>query len=389
MREFTDGSTAIVRGALDAGCTFFAGYPITPASPILMQIMKELPKVGGVAVMGEDEIASIGMCIGATLAGRRAMTATSGPGLSLYSENLGLAIIGEVPLVVVDVQRLGPATGGATTVGQGDVQFVRWGTAGGYPIIALAPSSVVECYALTRRAFDLAERFRCPVFLVTDKELNMTTTTVEVADYPAPPVRERAVLEGGVPPYRYLPADGVSPLAQYGGEGLVRFTGSTHDERAIITKAPATVGRLNEHLRAKIEEHRDEIELVVADLDAGADTLFLSYGSTAGAMREAVTNLRAAGHAVSALTIQSLWPVPETAIAAALTGVRRVIVAELNHGQYRREIERLAGSVQVEGLHRVDGESIPPAAFEAAWRGGTAALPAAAAAPRTPAEVAR
>ena len=153
MRELTDGSTAIVRGALDSGCDFFAGYPITPASPILMSMLRELPKVGGVAIQAEDEIASIGMCIGAVLSGSRAMTATSGPGLSLYSENLGLAIMGEVPLVIVDVQRLGPATGGATTVGQGDAQFARWGTAGGWPIIALAPSSLADCYTLTRRAF--------------------------------------------------------------------------------------------------------------------------------------------------------------------------------------------------------------------------------------------
>ena len=367
MREFTDGSTAIVRGALDAGCNFFAGYPITPASPILMQMLRELPKVGGVGVQGEDEIASIGMCIGATLAGSRAMTATSGPGLSLYSENIGLAIIGEVPLVIVDVQRLGPATGGATTVGQGDVQFVRWGTAGGYPILALAPSSVSECYALTRRAFDLAERFRCPVFLLTDKELNMTTTTVEVDRYEKPAVRERSVLGEYGPPYRYLPAGEVPPIAQYGGAGLVRFTGSTHDERAMITKTPEKVAQLNEHLRAKIEDHLDEIELVVADLQPGARTLLVSFGITAGAMREAVTRLRSAGKAVSALTVQSLWPVPERAIRQALQGVARVVVAELNHGQYRREIDRLARGLQVVGLNRVDGEMISPEAFEEAW----------------------
>ncbi len=368
MREFTDGSTAIVRGALDAGCTFFAGYPITPASPILMQMMRELPKASGVAVQGEDEISSIGMCIGATLAGARAMTATSGPGISLYSENIGLAIIGEVPLVIVDVQRLGPATGGATTVGQGDVQFVRWGTAGGYPIIALAPSSVAECYALTRRAFDLAERFRCPVFLLTDKELNMTTNTVDVSAYEKPDVRERSVLPATEPPYRYVPAADVPPLAQYGGDGLVRFTGSTHDERAIITKAPAKVAQLNEHLRAKIEDYADAIAFVVADLQLGATTLFVSYGVTAGAMREAVVSLRAAGDEVSSLTLQSLWPVPERAIRAALTGITRVVVAELNHGQYRREIERLAGGTEVVGLHRVDGELISPESFQEAVR---------------------
>jgi 2-oxoglutarate ferredoxin oxidoreductase subunit alpha len=375
MREFTDGSTAIVRGALDAGCTFFAGYPITPASPILMQILRELPKVGGVAIQAEDEIASIGMCIGATLAGARALTATSGPGLSLYSENIGLAIMGEVPLVIVDVQRLGPATGGATSVGQGDVQFVRWGTGGGYPVIALAPSSVPECYSLTRRAFDLAERFRCPVFLLTDKELDMTSVTVDVESWEKPPVRARALLAtpdagpfANPPPYRYEPADAVPPMAQYGGETLVRFTGSTHDERALITKAPNKVGALNEHLRAKIEEHADEIELVRKDCEAGASTLLVSYGVTAGAMREAVRTLRGAGRKVSALTLQSLWPVPEQALLDALQHVDHVVVAELNHGQYRREIERMAPGMEVCGLNRVDGELITPEQFVEAVR---------------------
>ena len=375
MREFTDGSTAIVRGALDAGCSFFAGYPITPASPILMQILRELPKSGGVAIQAEDEIASIGMCIGAAVAGSRAMTATSGPGISLYSENIGLAIMGEVPLVIVDVQRLGPATGGATTVGQGDVQFVRWGTGGGFPVIALAPSSVQECYSLTRRAFDLAERFRCPVFLLTDKELDMTTISVDVESYERPHVRAREVLVGAETgplaspaPYRYEPADAVPPMAQYGGETLVRFTGSTHDERALITKAPGKVAALNEHLRAKIEEHTDEIELVRADFEEGAETLLVSFGVTAGAMREAVRMLRAQGRKVSALTLQSLWPVPERALLDALGRVEHVVVAELNHGQYRREIERLAPGMEIVGLNRVDGELLTPEQFLEAVR---------------------
>ena len=174
MREFVDGSQAIAKGAIVAGCNFFAGYPITPATPILYHMFRELPKQGGVVIQGEDEIASIGMCIGAAMAGAKCMTATSGPGLSLYSENIGLAIMGEVPLVIVDVMRLGPATGGATTVGQGDVEFVRWGTSGGYPIIALSPTNPIECYSLTIRAFQLAERFRCPTFLLTDREVVAT-----------------------------------------------------------------------------------------------------------------------------------------------------------------------------------------------------------------------
>ncbi len=360
MREYTDGATAIARGALAAGCTFFAGYPITPASTILQMMMRELPKRGGVAVQGEDEIASIGMCIGAAMAGARAMTATSGPGISLYSENIGLAVMGEVPLVIVDVQRLGPATGGATTVSQGDVQFVRWGTAGGYPIIALAPSTIPECYALTARAFDLADRFRCPVFLVTDKEMALTLGTVEIDDYERIEVGSRAEAGEWGAPYRYEPPSGVPPMRHYGGQETVRFTGSTHDERAFISKHPPTVEALNRHLSAKIEENRAEIEMVGADLQPGATTLLVSYGITAGAVREAVRQARAEGRPVSALTVHSLWPVPETAILAALDGVRRVVVAELNPGLYRREIERLADGREVAGVHQVDGELISP-----------------------------
>jgi 2-oxoglutarate ferredoxin oxidoreductase subunit alpha len=370
MREFTDGSTAMVRGALAAGCSFFAGYPITPASPILMAMMRELPKVGGVAIQAEDEIAAIGMCIGAAMSGARALTATSGPGISLYSESVGLAIMGEVPLVIVDVQRLGPSTGGATTVGQGDVQFVRWGTAGGYPIIALAPSSIPECYTLTMKAFDLADRFRCPVFVVTDKELNMTLNSVDVEEYEDVPVRERKTYTAedssgtdAIAPYRFHPADQVPPMAQFGEDTVVRFTGSTHNEQAFITKHPPTVDALNRHLAAKIEEHIDEIEMVAADLEPGAKTLLVSYGVTARAMREATRIERGKGGEVSALTIHSLWPVPESAIMTALKGIERVVVAELNLGQYRREIERVAPNLEIVGLSRVDGELISPEQF--------------------------
>jgi len=359
VREYLDGTAAIVRGALDAGCTFFAGYPITPASQILMAMMRELPRRGGVAVQGEDEIASIGMCIGAVMAGARALTATSGPGMSLYSENLGLAVMGEVPLVVVDVQRLGPATGGATSVGQGDVQFARWGTSGGYPLIVLAPSTVAECYTLTMRAFDLAERFRSPVLVLTDKELNLTTQTVDVAEFVPAAVRERSRASADGPPYRYDPPDAVPEMRRY-GEGLVRFTGSTHDEEALITKDPEIVGALNRHLAAKIDGHPDELELVDLDLEPGARTLLVAYGITAGSVREAVRRRRADGGPVSAATVHSLWPVPERALRHACSQVEHVVVAELNLGQYRREVERLAPGCEVTGVHRVDGELITP-----------------------------
>lgn len=357
--EFTDGATAIVRGALDAGCDFFAGYPITPASQILMMMMAELPKVGGIAMQGEDEIASIGMCIGATMAGARSMTATSGPGISLYSENIGMAIMGEVPLVIVDVQRLGPSTGGATTAAQGDIQFVRWGTGGGYPIIALAPSSIAECYTLTMKAFDLSERFRCPVFVLTDKELNLTRNTVPADAYVKVPVRERDLTTEGAP-YRF--AGDAAPMELY-GTGVVRFTGSSHNEEAIITKDPVVVGRLNEHLRDKILLHRDEIEMVDVDSDPEATTLFVSYGITAGAMRDAVAMARSQGLHVSSVTVHSLWPVPEAALRGAFEGMERIVVAELNPGLYVREIERIAGPGEVFGLQRIDGELISPMEF--------------------------
>lgn len=368
-RELIDGSAAVVRGALDAGCDFFAGYPITPASLILAGMLRELPARGGVGIQGEDEIASISMCIGAAMTGARTLTATSGPGISLYSENIGLAIMGEVPLVIVDVQRLGPATGGATTVGQGDVQFVRWGTSGGYPIIALAPSTVRECRSLTIEAFRLAERFRCPVFLLLDKELALTLDTVQWDDDEAqtrprergPSASHEPERQGPFKPYRYDPPGQTPRLVPFGGPELVRFTGSSHDERGLLTKDTRAVGALNRHLARKIEEHRDDLERVLLDVQPGAQTLLVSYGVTAGAMRAAVRQVRAVGRSVSAVTLHGLWPVPEKSLRRLLDGIRRVVVAELNLGDYRREIERVAPrALEIVGVNRVDGELVSP-----------------------------
>ena len=363
MREFLDGNTAIARAAIAAGCDFFAGYPITPATPILLSMMRDLPRVGGVAIQGEDEIASLGFCIGAALAGRRAFTATSGPGISLYSENIGLAIMGEVPLVIVDVQRMGPATGGATTAAQGDVQFIRWCTSGGYPVIALSPATVADCYTLTMRAFDLAERFRCPVFVLTDKEVASTMDTVDVHDLVAAPVRARetAPVECDFEPCDYPALDANVAMSPFGGPHLLRFTTSTHDERGYLTKDPQKVGRLNAHLAHKILQHQDEIHAMRADLQAGARVLLISYGITARAVDEAVRIARARGDALSALTLLSLWPLPEDALRRAIAAASHVVVAELNDGQMRREVERLAcGEVRVGGVCRTDGELITP-----------------------------
>ncbi len=353
QREFIDGAEAVARGAIGAGCNFFAGYPITPASGILMHMLAELPKTGGVGIQGEDEIASIGFCIGAALAGWKPMTASSGPGLALYAENIGVAIMVEVPLVIAIVQRLGPATGAATAGAQGDTQFIRWGTSGGYPIIALAPTDAAECYHLTQRAFALAQRYRAPVFLATDKEVVMTTDTIASERLSAPP-----------PWLKPIPTDPLAPrLVPYGeaGSGLLRYNASSHDERGYITKDPGHLERLSDHLTRKIEDHRDELALTHADFQTGARTLVLSYGIAARSAREAIAAARAQGKLVSLLTVYSLWPIPEAEIAAALAEVDRVVVAELNRGQYRREVERVAaGRTEVVGVHRSDGQLIAP-----------------------------
>jgi len=367
--EFIDGNEAIARGAIRAGCTFFAGYPITPASPILHHMLEWVPAGGGVAIQAEDEIASVGFCIGAAMAGRRAMTATSGPGLSLYSENIGMAIIGETPLVVVDVQRQGPATGSATKGAEGDIQFARWGTSGGLPVIALSPGSVAECYALSYRAFDLADRYRVPVFILTSKDLGMTRTRVDLArvELPPPAPRPTPAADETWQPYGFDRPEDVPAIVPFGADRVTRYTTSTHDQAGSLTTDAAVIRRMIEHYDAKISRAVDALSFVRRDFQAGADTLFVSYGVTSQAVAAAVRQARAAGHAISSLVLQTLWPVPEPAIREALAGVRRVVVPELNLGQYRREIERLAPDhVEVVGVNRMDTTLIPPAEILAA-----------------------
>jgi 2-oxoglutarate ferredoxin oxidoreductase subunit alpha len=363
FKEFIDGNEAIARGAIDAGCNFFAGYPITPATSILLHMTRELPKVGGVAIQAEDEIASIGMCIGAAMTGARVMTATSGPGISLYSENIGLAIMGEVPLVIVDVQRMGPATGAATTGAQGDIQFLRWSTSGGFPVIVLAPTSVTNSYNLTLRAFDLAERFRTPVFIATDKEIGLTKATVERDDFAPVPVRERRLAD---PDQEFIPGrisnlSDVPLMSPFGGPHVLRFTTSTHDEYGHITKDPKQIQLLNEHLNAKIEDHIDEIAMLKCDFQDNADTLIISYGIVARAVDDAVEKIRDGGGLVSAMTVYSLFPVPENAIRSAMETAHKILVPELNRGQYRREIERLCeNGQQIIEINHLDGSLISP-----------------------------
>jgi 2-oxoglutarate ferredoxin oxidoreductase subunit alpha len=221
----------------------------------------------------------------------------------------------------------------------------------------------VECYSLTCKAFDLAERFRIPVFLATDKETALTLATVDLADFEPVPVRERSYApeDGEFVPYRVAAPDEVPPMSPMGGAHIVRFTTSTHDEYGQLSKTPVQVKKLNERLAEKVEAHLDEIAMVKTDIQAGAETLLVGYGVTARAMEEAVDLARNSGKQISALTIYSLWPLPEQQIRDTLAGVRRVVVPELNLGQYQKEIERIAGNgVKVIGIHRVDGELISP-----------------------------
>jgi 2-oxoglutarate/2-oxoacid ferredoxin oxidoreductase subunit alpha len=358
VKEYLDGAEAVVRGALDSGCDFFAGYPITPSSAILVRMMRELPRRGAVAVQGEDEIASLGMCIAAAMTGRRVLTATSGPGISLYSENLGLAIMGEVPLVIVNVQRLGPATGGATTGAEGDVQFVQWGTSGGLPMVVLTPTDVATSYWLTTIAFQVAEKLRIPVIINTSKDLIQTMETVDVEAWRREPVKPRTAYQGGAPylPYAYKKPTDIPEFLPVGADIQVRFTTSMHDERALLSKDPKEVQRLFDHLNDKIMERRSELTWVQEDFEPGAETLIVASGVSARSAKAAVDEVRAAGGKVNLLTLYTVWPVPEEALLKAAAGMKKIVVPELNLGLYAREIERVLAGLEVVRVNRIDGE---------------------------------
>ena len=361
--EFIEGNEAIARGAMKANCNFFAGYPITPSSSILQHMLELLPQSGGTGIQAEDEIASIGFCIGAAMAGSKVLTATSGPGIRLYSENIGLAIIGETPMVIVNVQRQGPATGSATKGAEGDIQFTRWCTSGGLPVIVLSPATVGEAYELAYRAFNLAEQYRVPVFLLTNKEIGLTRESVDLDAIELPELVERAraaVGETYRPHYFELPS-AVPPIADFGGEHIARFTTSSHDKDGFLASNPRVIQEMIDHYAAKVDEAADELALVKEDFQEGADTLIISYGVTSRSAAVAVREARAAGAKVSALVLQTLYPVPATALASAMDGVRKVIVPEMNMGQYILEVERLApAGVDVVGVNKMDTTLISP-----------------------------
>jgi 2-oxoglutarate ferredoxin oxidoreductase subunit alpha len=363
VHEFLTGNQAVVRGAIRAGCNYFAGYPITPASSILTDMIRAFADGSGVAIQTEDEIAAIGQCIGAAMAGARPLTASSGPGLSLYSENIGLAQMGEVPLVIVNCQRMGPATGGATATGEGDVVFARHVTSGGYPLPVLAATDVVSAYRLCYEAFNIAERLRTPVILLLSKDISLTRQTADLDTVALSPRAERRRADGNgtFRPYAIAESGGVPPFAPIGGPRRVRLTGSIHGEDGVLTTDRSVIQRKLAHLRDKIECQGEALEYVEEDLDVRAECLIISYGLADGSARDAVADLRRRGVCVSHLTLYSLWPIARRALRRAVSaGVRRVLVPELNLGLYADELRRVVTSVPIESMTRFDGGLIHP-----------------------------
>jgi len=361
--RFLQGNEAFALAGIDAGARLFAGYPITPATEIAEICSVEMPRHGGIYIQMEDEIASIAAVIGASLGGVKAFTATSGPGLALMLENIGFAVMAEVPCVVIDVQRFGPSTGAATSPSQGDVMTARWGVCGDHSLIVLAPASIQECYDLTVAAFNLAERFRVPVIILADAVLAHLRESAVIPRPGEVKLFDRRKPSGPAAGYRpYAPGpDGVPAPPHFGDEYILRVTGIVHDENGYSSTNPAVADKLIRRLTDKIELHRNELPLPVWFGPAGAEIVLISFGITARAAQEAVLMAGDLGISAGLLQLRTLWPFPEEEIRTACAGARAVLVAEMNAGQVRREV-RACGvpPEKLGGVNRVDTLLITP-----------------------------
>ncbi len=357
------GNTACAEGAIAAGCRFFAGYPITPSTEIAEVLAARLPKAGGNFIQMEDEIAAMGAVLGASIAGVKSMTATSGPGFSLKQENIGFAAMAEIPVVVVDVQRGGPSTGLPTHVSQSDMMQARWGTHGDHGIIALCPSTVRETFDLTVRAFNLAEKFRTPVLIMTDEITGHLYEKIEIPDQTELEIIER--LKPAGPPEQYLPyamtPSDIPPMANFGEGYRYHITGLAHDESGFPTNNPDKVEEQMRRLNRKIERYRDEIVEVEQFQTDDVQVLVIAYGATARSAKKAVLMAREAGIKAGLLKLKTIWPFPEKEILAVLSSVQTIVVPELNLGQIAHEVEWAIGrSRPVMRVNRVNGEPITP-----------------------------
>ena len=357
------GNEAVAEGALAAGCRFFAGYPITPSSEIAEQLSYLLPRYGGRFIQMEDEIASMAAIIGASLAGVKSLTATSGPGFSLKQENIGYAALTEVPCVIANVMRGGPSTGLPTSPAQADVLQSRWGTHGDHPSIVLSPTYIREVFDLTVTAFNYSEKYRLPVVVLLD-EINAHMREKVVLPPKVDIVNRR---KPEVAPEDYKPFDtsfgDVPPMANYGEGYRFHVTGLMHDATGFPTGNPKLVQACQERLMRKIEANVAEIVLHRSRYLEESETLVISFGSTARSVNHAVEELRGEGLSVGSLRPLTLYPFPEAELEKALSSgkLKRILVVEMNMGQLRLDIERyVAGRVPVLGQHKVDGEPITP-----------------------------
>jgi len=358
---FWQGNEACAKGAIIADCRFFAGYPITPASEIAEHMARRLPQVGGIHIQMEDEMASICAAIGASWTGNKAMTATSGPGFSLMQESIGYAFMTETPCVIVDVQRAGPSTGQATKCGQGDVMQSRWGTHGDYSAIVLSPNSVKEMFTLTVRAFNLAEKYRTPVILLTDEIIAHMREQITV-----PPLESIEIINRKKPEIgekAFFGLEEVPPMPAVGEGFNVAVTGSTHNECGIrFTADPTVHKRLVERLNNKIQNHMDEIADFESYNTDECQIGIVSYGCTSRAIYESVENAEKRGIKIGYIRLKTLWPFPERIIKKLAETAERIIVPEMNLKQIFYEVERAAnGLAKIIPLNKIGGgELITP-----------------------------
>ncbi len=359
--HFMLGDVAIAEGALAAGCTFFGGYPITPSTEVAERMALRLPRVGGTFLQMEDELGSIAAVLGASWAGRKCMTATSGPGFSLMMENLGLAVMTETPAVICNVQRGGPSTGLPTLVAQSDMMQARWGSHGHYEIIALVPWSVQECFDLTVRAFNLSERYRTPVLIMADAEVAHLTERVVIPDAQGLDLWERPA-----PSFDAAPTSGergtLVPAMPIAGQGHhLMFEGLTHDERGYPDTTAATHQALVRRLNEKIRRNRFDIYDVEERDLAGAEVVVISYGISARIATHAARIARERGVNVGLFRLRTVWPFPDELAARLSQQVKGFVVPELNLGQISREVERVAAdSCAVAHVGHAGGDILDP-----------------------------
>jgi len=360
--RFMQGNEAIAEAAILAGVRFFAGYPITPATEIAEMMALRMPQVGGVFIQMEDEIASIAAVIGASMAGFKAMTATSGPGFTLMQENLGYATIVDIPCVIVDVQRGGPSTGLPTLPAQGDVMQARWGTHGDHPIVVLCPATVQEAFELTIEAFNISELIRNPVILLSDAVVGHVREKVTLPDPSRIRIVNRRVTN--LPPEQYKPfaagPDGVPDFAYRGKGYRYHVTSNVHDEEGFpATYNHKVANELIRRLHKKIEFYRKEITYYKTYRVEDSDVLIVAYGCTARSAKDAVNMLREGGIRAGLLQLQTLWPFPDEVVEGYAKRAKVVVVPEMNMGQLVGEVERCICRKAVR-INRVDGKMISP-----------------------------